>query len=355
MKDLLLGIDIGTTTISGIVLDTEKRQMLEARTVQNGSFIKTEHEWERIQDVDVILDKAEDLVKELLACCPEADVIGLTGQMHGIVYLNRNGRHVSPLYTWQDGSGAQPFREQETFAEFLTRHAALPVRPGYGASTYFCHFNQHRVPQEACCFSTIHDWIVMKLCSLPRPLTHPSDAASLGMFCLEPGRFDQKSIEDCGMDFSFFPEIADEPVCGRFRGKIPVAAAIGDNQASFLGSVQSPEDSVLVNIGTGSQVSFWIPSPRPLSVGEIRPSADGGFLAVGSSLCGGRAYAILEGFFRQVLEMAGSGGERALYDSMEEAARKADAPFPQFSTLFCGTREDPSLRASIQNLSDRYR
>ena len=62
-----IGIDIGTTTISGIVLDTEKRQVLEARTVQNGSFIKTEHEWERIQDVDVILDKAEDLVKELLA------------------------------------------------------------------------------------------------------------------------------------------------------------------------------------------------------------------------------------------------------------------------------------------------
>ncbi len=46
-----IGIDIGTTTISGVVLDVAKRQVLEARTVQNGSFIKTEHEWERIQDV----------------------------------------------------------------------------------------------------------------------------------------------------------------------------------------------------------------------------------------------------------------------------------------------------------------
>ena len=100
-----IGIDIGTTTISGVVLDVAKRQVLESRTVRNGSFIKTEHEWERIQDVDVILDKAVGLVKELLACCPEAGAVGLTGQMHGIIYLDRNGRHVSPLYTWLDGRG----------------------------------------------------------------------------------------------------------------------------------------------------------------------------------------------------------------------------------------------------------
>ena len=100
-----IGIDIGTTTISGVVLDVAKRQVLESRTVRNGSFIKTEHECERIQDVDVILDKAVGLVKELLACCPEAGAVGLTGQMHGIIYLDRNGRHVSPLYTWQNGRG----------------------------------------------------------------------------------------------------------------------------------------------------------------------------------------------------------------------------------------------------------
>lgn len=347
----VLGLDIGTTSHCAAVIDLESGAVPWTRSIPGPGFLASPRPYERIQDPASILENVRRLIDMAEREFP-ISAIGVTGQMHGILYLDKSGEPVSPLYTWQDGSGAQPFQEQETFAEFLTRHAALPVRPGYGASTYFCHFNQHRVPQEACCFSTIHDWIVMKLCSLPRPLTHPSDAASLGMFCLETGRFDQKSIEDCGMDFSFFPEIADEPVCGRFRGKIPVAAAIGDNQASFLGSVQSPEDSVLVNIGTGSQVSFWIPSPRPLSVGEIRPSADGGFLAVGSSLCGGRAYAILEGFFRQVLEMAGSGGERALYDSMEEAARKADAPFPQFSTLFCGTREDPSLRASIRNLSE---
>ncbi len=52
------GIDIGTTTISGVVLDTEAKKVLKAKTIQNGSFIKAEHDWEQIQDVALILTKA---------------------------------------------------------------------------------------------------------------------------------------------------------------------------------------------------------------------------------------------------------------------------------------------------------
>lgn len=58
------GIDIGTTTISGVVLDTEAKKVLKAKTIQNGSFIKAEHEWEQIQDVSVIRTKACALLDE---------------------------------------------------------------------------------------------------------------------------------------------------------------------------------------------------------------------------------------------------------------------------------------------------
>ena len=39
-----IGIDIGTTTISAVVMDTEKRKLLASKTVPNGSFIRTERE-----------------------------------------------------------------------------------------------------------------------------------------------------------------------------------------------------------------------------------------------------------------------------------------------------------------------
>ncbi len=43
-----IGIDIGTTTISGVVVEVDERRystVIEAKTIQNGSFIGTSNEW----------------------------------------------------------------------------------------------------------------------------------------------------------------------------------------------------------------------------------------------------------------------------------------------------------------------
>ena len=76
-----MGIDNGTTTISGVVLDVEKKQVVETRTIPNGSFLPKRKDWERMQDVSVIFKKARVLVDELLDCCPDCASIGLTGQI----------------------------------------------------------------------------------------------------------------------------------------------------------------------------------------------------------------------------------------------------------------------------------
>ena len=288
-----IGIDIGTTTISGIVLDTEKRQVLEARTVQNGSFIKTEHEWERIQDVDVILDKAENLVKELLACCPEADVIGLTGQMHGIVYLNRNGRHVSPLYTWQDGRGNLSSDGHKPLTEQVMDKTGVFIASGYGLISHLYNLRNGLVPQEAVSLCTIGDYLGMILTGRKYPLVHISNAASLGFFDVQRGGFREDAMKEMGIDPSILPEITEDfTELGRYQG-IPVTAALGDNQASFLGSVGIHKNILLLNMGTGGQISALSDQYFEAPGIEARPFVKGKYLLVGASLCGGRAYAVL--------------------------------------------------------------
>ena len=66
----------------------------------------TANEWEKIQDAGAIVKKAEKLLDDLLDKYPQTERIGLTGQMHGIVYIDQTGTCVSPLYTWQDGRGS---------------------------------------------------------------------------------------------------------------------------------------------------------------------------------------------------------------------------------------------------------
>ena len=73
---------------------------------------------------------------------------------------------------------------------------------------------------------------------------------------------------------------------------------------------------------------------------------------VGSSLCGGRAFALLEKFFRETAEMVTGEKVTSAYkgiDSFLEKTEKVENPI-SFSTLFCGTRENPEDRAKVENL-----
>src|SRR5439155_4785850 len=135
---------------------------------------------------------------------------------------------------------------------------------------------------------------------------------------------------------------------------VPVFGAIGDNQASFLGSVANPKHSVLVNVGTGGQVAAFIDrftfDPRL----ETRPFPHGGYLLVCPGLCGGRTYATLERFFRQVGgQVFDLSKQDALYPAMNRlaAAVPPGADGLRCEPFFTGTRQDPELRASWSGMS----
>lgn len=347
-----IGIDIGTTTISGVVFDVDQNHVMESRTISNESFLPAKQDWERIQDVDVIIRKARALLDELLDHDPDAAAIGLTGQMHGIVYINKEGKHVSPLYTWQDRRG--DLADEKTGVspvELIREKTAAAVSAGYGLVTHLSLQNQGLIPDDAVSFGTIGDYFGMVLTDRKSPLVHISNAASMGLFDGRGLCFDRENIRKCGISEKLLPKVtADVEVLGSYRG-IPVYAAIGDNQASFLGAAGDQEHALLINMGTGGQISLLTDEYKEIEGIETRPFDRGRYLLVGASLCGGRAYAVLEHFFRQYAE-ALCPGAGPQYEVMERLIDGMDRSDLFVSTLFSGTRSNPDLRGSVTNISE---
>lgn len=349
-----IGIDIGTTTISIVVMDSDSRNVVEARTIQNGSFITTENEWERIQDVSIIIEKAVAELDDLLERYTDVTSIGLTGQMHGILYTDRAGKCVSPLYTWQDGRGNQEYGETGvSLTDWIYDVCKVQAATGYGLVTHVYNCIHHLVPETAASLCTIPDYMGMVLTGRTPPLLHISNAASLGFFDTVSGQFLEQELTMAGVDTDILPEVTGElQVMGSYRN-IPVCVSIGDNQASFLGSVGTQDGGVLLNMGTGGQISVLSEQYFCCQGIEARPFINGKYLLVGASLCGGRAYAILERFFRELVE-AVSGEASSQYDVMaklaEEGALEADGM--QIKTTFSGTRVNPSERGCICNISE---
>ena len=348
----LLGIDIGTTSISFTVMEKESKTLVKASTVGNESFMKTGNFWEKIQNAAEIEKIVTETVEKLFAEFTDIVSIGLTGQMHGILYTDGRGNCASPLYTWQDGRGNRPVFEGKSLTETIYEETGVQVYTGYGWVTHLYNQRKNLVPETAASFCTIADYIGMKLTGRERPLIHSSMAASFGFFDLERNQFRQDALELLGINCGIMPEISDKiSVLGEFDG-VPVYTAIGDNQASVLGAAGREPGTILVNMGTGGQLS--VISDRNIEVPgiETRPFLDGNYLLVGASLCGGRAYAVLENFFRQYGKAAGTG-DRAQYDIMEKILEQGETADPlKVRTTFQGTRTDPERRGSIEGISE---
>ncbi|MEI6579989.1 MAG: FGGY-family carbohydrate kinase [Eubacteriales bacterium] len=180
-----------------------------------------------------------------------------------------------------------------------------------------------------------------------------STAASLGFFNLNSLQFDENAIKQAGLDFSLFPQVTGEfEIVGQYDNQIPVSVAIGDNQASFLGSVCDMDNCLLVNVGTGSQISYLTNKTSTVKGLEIRPCFSDKFICVGSSLCGGRAFALLEEFLRSTANFVAGEKHKNAYPAIDDYLANSQQPENPLiiSTRFGGTRDNPEERGSIKNL-----
>ncbi len=347
-----IGLDIGTTSVCGILHNAANGEIVKSITLKNDSFINSENTWEKIQSPERLIEILNSILTELLSEEKKVVSIGVTGQMHGIVYLDKDVNTVGPLKIWQDGRGNLEFKNGKTYAEYMTEKSGYSLATGYGAVTYFYDLQNGLIPEKAVTFCTIHDLAVARLTGNKSPLLHTSDAASLGLFDIENNCFDKNAIENLGLSFDMFPSVCNGyTVAGEYNG-IPVSVAIGDNQASFLGSVDDMENALLVNVGTGSQISCLVNTPPKNSKLDCRPLACNNYILAGSSLCGGRAYAILEKLFREVAQAVSGDEIKSAYPAMDkimEDCVKVENPL-EIDTRFSGTRNDPTIKGSIKNI-----
>ncbi|MBO7748108.1 hypothetical protein I8J29_28345 [Paenibacillus sp. MWE-103] len=350
------GIDIGTTSIA-LVIASDKGETVSAATKANDAALPSERSWEHAQEPERIVALVRELIADSAPYWDEAAAIGISCQMHGVLYVNREGCSVSPLYTWQDGRADLPMaRGDGTYAEQLGRLSGHAVSAGYGLATHYYNQLNGEVPKDAAYLCTIGDYVAMRLTGSAAPRMDASNAAALGLFSNRLLAFDLSALARAGIDASLLPPVCKgDGILGTTPDGKPVACAIGDNQASFIGAVPRLEGTLLVNVGTGSQMSVYVPRQEEVAGLETRPFPGGGFLLVGAPLSGGKSYALLERFFKAACRAFADVDldDADIYERMNALAGEAlDDGLGQlrFATQFYGTRHDPLVLGHVAGI-----
>lgn len=354
---LTLGIDIGTTKTAAVLYDSAAPEMCRAVSEAHRAALSTAP---GLSEQDA--EKMYAAVLRLLAEFPPSELarieaIGLTGQMHSVVLWSDS--EVSPIVTWQDKRASISGHLEE----FRAR-SGRPLADGFGAVTLAELARQGGLSRWRYAASPA-DWIATRLTGDPVPATDPTFAASWGVFDAVSGEWDGRAVSELGIPARLLPRVVES---GRIVGKtvkvpgipdgVPVAAPMGDNQASVLGSARELDREIFLTLGTGAQLSLavtpdqaveWTPPPSV----ELRPFVEGRQLAVTAPLCGGRAWAWLGEAVNSFLVSLGAEPlpEKHLLDRLDELALESDGAGLSVSPHFLGERYDTALRGSITGIT----
>lgn len=360
----IVGFDFGTTSLSAVVINLKERKIEKELCYTTNAYLPFGDA--RIKEQS--LDKLSTLFFRMLHEIKSLEGIrilsyGFTGQMHGIIGLDRQGKAVTNLVTWQDKSGSILLPDGICLREKVQSFTSNALADGYGIVTLYKWLYVDKLTNIAG-FCTVADYFAALLADTMPESMNESNAHSVGIFDVHTSGWDRDAIRKLGMDSIRFPRISSGPQIVGYADHVPVLCAIGDNQASFLGSVTNPSEAILLNAGTGTQLSCLI-KKEEVSIYEkyidgfetqLRPYDKESFLLATSFINGGSVYKSLFNFFKEVgTNLLGlpSVDEDRLWKWMEESGRQVmDETNPlQVSPLLDGQRKDLSRRGTIGNLA----
>src|SRR5258707_4200793 len=107
-SDLLIGLDIGTSAVKGVAIDSAGEVLAVAERTYPLSLPRAG--WSE-QDPEDWWRAADGVLRECGA--ERATGIGLSGQMHGLVALDERDRPLRPAILWNDGRSQEQCRAIE--------------------------------------------------------------------------------------------------------------------------------------------------------------------------------------------------------------------------------------------------
>lgn len=340
----LLGIDIGTSGCKVLLINGEGEIVQQ----ENAEYpIATPQPGWTEQN-------PEDWWSGVLTCLGKMDVsqvkgIGVTGQMHGSVFLDEKGEVIRPALLWNDQRTQKECEEIETKVgkDRLMEITGNPALTGFqlpkvlwlknNEPDRFARLNQVLLPK---------DYIRFKLTG--EYATEVSDASGTGCFDLKTRSFSTEILEKLGLHPSLFPksfesdEITGHTNLESLPKGVPVVGGGGDQAAAAVGTGAVVPGVISISLGTSGVVFTSIPSSKYDQSGAAHTfcHANRGYHAMGVMLsCGGAV--------RWYRDTFGAGRS---YDQISEAAKTIPAGCEGLSFLpyLAGERcphNDPNARS----------
>lgn len=358
-----LGIDLGTSELKAVLYDATGAVLAHASSALSVS--RERPGWSEQEPEDwwrACVAALDQLRRKNRAAYERVQCVGLAGQMHGAVLLDRHDVCIRKAILWND---SRALNEAAGLAEmhpsFADVTGSLPMA-GFTAPKLLW-LKQHEPDSFAKinCVVSPKDYLRLKLTGERK--TDASDASGTGWLDVRQRRWFEPVVQATGLELRQLPSVLEgTEVSGTFSAPaaglldIPaatiVAAGGGDNPASAVGIGAVNPGDAFISLGTSAAIACiadrYIGNTREGVHGYCHALPDRWY-AMGAILSGASA-------LRWIARLLSQPDEQSLLDlTCREipSDRPVDVAAPIFLPYLSGERtphNDPLARGALVNL-----
>jgi xylulokinase len=248
MAELLIGLDVGTSGVKALLMDTCGNVVASA--LREYPLSTPKPNWAE-QNPSDWAEASLSALQELAACVPsgsEVKAIGLTGQMHGSVFLDKHNEVLRPALLWCDQRTAaqcQEITDRAGGEAALVNMVSNPALTGFTApKILWLRDHEPHHFEKLCKVLLPKDYIRWVLTG--EFATDVSDASGTLLFDVRNRCWHKELLSLLELDSSLLPESFEGPeVTGTLSSQaaqrtglskgIPVVAGGGDQAAGGVG------------------------------------------------------------------------------------------------------------------------
>ncbi|SEK20688.1 xylulokinase [Blastococcus sp. DSM 46786] len=295
MGEVFLGADLGTSGLKLVALDDGGAVVAEAEA----GYAHDRPAPDRAEiDVAVWRRAFDTALAELLPALRGAPVqaLGLSGQMHGAVLVDRAGRALRPALLWPDSRAGTALARWRRLPRDDRAALANPLVPGMtGPLVAWLAVHEPAVVERAATVLLPKDALRASLVPGGPPVTDRSDASGTLLWDVPSDAWSGAAARAAGLPVELLPAVRPSvEVAGTTplaAGDVPVVVGGADTPLALLAA--GTAEGLQVNLGTGAQVlrPGWSPQPVEDPVVHGYADVEDGWYAMAALRNGGSAWA----------------------------------------------------------------
>ncbi len=306
-----LGLDIGSSSIKGAVLDLETSRVQHIVREPFPDAVAGLPSGFHEVSPEEIFTRTVSVVDRLCRHAPDATTLLSCGQMGGIMLVDQQLRPVTNYLSWRDqrttvadvGGTTTLDRLRGCWSDAVFEELGKELKPGSATSLLYWLAQRRQLPAEATPV-TVGDYVIARLCNAAPKMERTQ---GIGMLNLRTQDWHHTAFAALGLDDLRWPQLTNEqePIGSVHRNDrmLTCYPVIGDQQAALRGIRLQPYE-LSINASTGSQVSQITAEFRPADC-QTRPWFEGQFLNTITHIPAGRSLTVLEALLTELPRMVG--------------------------------------------------